>query len=161
MGASDNEGLAPLDAPSTKETTMDVTCRVIALSLIVTFLAAGPLAPFARAQQPPTTATPESDLFQESLKASQDNARAGRPSAAYETGAVLVDAFYIPGKAILCTASFGVNIALLLLTFGTAYKAAAALAREGCGGKWYVTGNDLRAGESGPRESDWDDRGGI
>lgn len=138
---------------------MQVTCRVIALSLIVTFLAAGPLAPFARAQQPQTTTAPEGDLFQESLKSSKDSARAGRSSAAYETGAVLVDAFYIPGKAILCTASFAVNIGLLLLTFGTAYKAAANVAREGCGGKWYLTGNDLRPGETGSRESDWDDRG--
>jgi len=138
---------------------MHLTCRVIALSLIVTFLAAGPLAPFARAQAPQTPAAPEGDLFQESLKASQD--RAGRSSAAYETGAVLIDAFYVPGKAILCTASFAVNFGLLLLTFGTAYKAATTIAREGCGGKWYLTGNDLRAADSGPREADWDERGGI
>jgi hypothetical protein len=139
---------------------MHVTGRVIALSLVGTLLALGPLAPFARAQQPQTPAAPQGDLFQDSLKASP-----GRPGAhagaAYETGAVLADFFYVPGKAILCTASFAVNIGLLALTFGTAYRAAAAVAREGCGGRWYLTGNDRRPAENVTRESDWDDRGAL
>ena len=140
---------------------MHVTCRVIALSLVVAFLVAGPLAPFARAQQaPPPAPATQGELFQESPKGSPDE-RAQRSSAAYDAGAVLIDAFYVPGKAILCTLSVGVNISLLLLTFGTAYRAAAGVAREGCGGRWYITGEDLRPHVEGTRESDWDDFGGL
>ena len=139
---------------------MDVTCRAIALSLVVAFLVAGPLAPVVRAQQAPPAPGTQGELFQESPKGSPDE-RAQRSSAAYDAGAVLIDAFYVPGKAILCTLSVGVNFSLLMLTFGTAYRAAAAVAREGCGGKWYLTGEDLRPRAEGTRESDWDDFGGL
>ena len=33
---------------------------------------------------------------------------------------------------------------MLAATFGTAYRAASAAFHEGCGGKWMVTGDDLR-----------------
>jgi hypothetical protein len=40
-----------------------------------------------------------------------------------------------------------VGVALLLVTLGSGYKAAVAFGREGCGGKWAVTGEDLRTSE--------------
>jgi hypothetical protein len=33
---------------------------------------------------------------------------------------------------------------VLAATFGTAYRAASAAVHEGCGGRWTVTGDDLR-----------------
>ncbi len=136
---------------------MHLRARVIALSLVAPLLVAGPLAPVARAQapQPPVTTT-EGDVFQESMKGSP-TARAGAASPAENVGAALIDVFYVPGKAILCTTSFAFNTVILALTFGTAYRAAAGIAREGCGGKWYITGADLRPADGGVRESDWAD----
>ena len=56
----------------------------------------------------------------------------------------MTNIFLIPGRVITCTLGAGVGIALLALTFGTAYKAAAATWDEGCGGKWVVSGDDLK-----------------
>jgi hypothetical protein len=36
------------------------------------------------------------------------------------------------------------GLVVLAATFGTAYRAASAAVHEGCGGKWMVTGDDLR-----------------
>ena len=55
--------------------------------------------------------------------------------------------FYVPGKVITCAVGAAVGGALLALTLGTGYKAAVALGKEGCGGKWAVTGEDLRTSE--------------
>jgi hypothetical protein len=151
----DNDPGVTSTPPTTKETVMRTTCRGIALSLVVTFLAAGPLAPFARAQAPQTTTTAEGDLFQESIKSSP-TARTEAPTAGYQAVAGLVDVFYVPGKVITCTAGIVADTILLALTFGTAYRAAADIARAGCGGKWYVTPADLRP-DVVSRDADWED----
>jgi hypothetical protein len=41
------------------------------------------------------------------------------------------------------------GVVLLAITFGSAYHAATAATEEGCAGKWYVTGNDLRPPATG------------
>jgi hypothetical protein len=159
---------------------MSATFRATTLSLILTVLVGGPLAPFARAQQPETPATqapappapaapapaapapavpapavatppaPAPELFQESIKANPsdmtDSATPDRYSPAYDAGAALADVFYIPGKAVLCAIGFSVGITVLVITVGSGYRAASAVGREGCGGKWVLTGNDLRPG---------------
>jgi hypothetical protein len=145
---------------------MSVTFRATTLSLILTVLVGGPLAPFARAQQPETPATPAPvapapagpapaapapELLQESIKVSQSDmtqtVTPDRYSPAYDVGAVLADVFYIPGKAVLCAIGFSVGITLLAITVGNGYRAATAIGREGCGGKWVLTGKDLRPAE--------------
>src|SRR5262245_36580648 len=120
--------------------SMRTTCRGIALSLVVTFLAAGPLAPFARAQAPQTTTTTtsEGDLFQESMKSSH-TARTEAPTPAYRAGAAMINFFYVPGRVITCTSGIVADTILLALTFGTAYRAAADIAREGGGGTCVAT----------------------
>lgn len=121
---------------------MTCTFRTIALSLIVAVFMAGPLAPVARAQQQPL------GFFQESTKASPSDTGAIDPyPPAYDAGAVAADVFYVPGKAIMCVTGVAVSIGLMAVTFGTAYRAAAGFAREGCGGRWVLTGHDLRPSE--------------
>jgi hypothetical protein len=71
-------------------------------------------------------------------------------------GAGIADVFYVPGKALLCGIGFGVGLAILAVTFGTAYRAAAAAGREGCGGKWILSGRDLRPSEPSARAFDWE-----
>ena len=98
-----------------------------------------PAAEQAVAQQP--AAQPPA-LMQETLK------MASQPSdpwkTAYDVGAGLANVAYVPGKMIVCGLGAVAGVALLLLTLGSAYKAAAAAGEEGCGGKWVLTGDDLR-----------------
>ena len=117
--------------------------RVVA-SLLVGMLLAAPLPPIASAQQPGAQqpgqpATPE--LFQDTLKTEQEHERTRR---AYDAGAVAVNVFLVPGRAITCTLGGVAGLVVLAATLGTAYRAASAAVHEGCGGKWMVTGDDLR-----------------
>ena len=120
---------------------MKIVARSIALAVVLSLLFSGPFATFAAAQQP--TAPPPA-LLQEEMKTSEG---APEPSAAYDVGAGVVNVFYVPGKFITCGAGGVVGLAILLVTLGTGYKAAVAFGKEGCGGKWAVTGEDLRASE--------------
>ncbi len=120
---------------------MKIVARSIALAVALSLLFSGPFATFAAAQQP---APPPPPLLQEEMKTSDG---ASEPSAAYDVGAGVVNVFYVPGKVITCGAGTGVGLAILLITLGTGYKAAVAFGKEGCGGKWAVTGEDLRASE--------------
>jgi hypothetical protein len=102
---------------------------------------------------PPTAQPAQPDLFQETLKAQQRSA--SRKQGVYEAGAVVTNIFLVPGRAITCALGAGVGVAVLALTFGTGYKTAAAAFDEGCGGKWVVTGDDLKP-DGGDRAFDWE-----
>jgi hypothetical protein len=112
--------------------------RVVS-ALLGALLLSGPLTPIARAQTGTQPATPE--LLQETLRAEQESDRA---RGAYEAGAVAVNVFLVPGRAITCVLGGVVGMVALAATLGTAYRAASAAVHEGCGGKWLVTGDDLR-----------------
>jgi hypothetical protein len=111
----------------------------IVSSLLVMALLGGPLASLAGAQQPAQPPAP--DLFQESLKAERTTSQ---QSSAYDAGAIVTNVFLVPGRAITCGLGGVVGVAVLALTLGTAYKAASGVWHEGCGGKWTVTGDDMR-----------------
>ena len=101
---------------------------------------------------PPPTPVAQPDLFQETLKA--EARAANRNQVLYGAGAVVTNIFLIPGRAITCALGAGVGVAVLALTFGTGYKTAAGAFDEGCGGKWAVSGDDLRP--EGSRAFDWE-----
>jgi len=65
-------------------------------------------------------------------------------AAAYNVGAGIANVFYIPGKVLLCGVGGATGIFILLISLGSAPRPAAYFAREGCGGKWILTGDDLR-----------------
>ncbi len=123
------------------------TTQVVS-ALLAALLLAGPLATLARAQQPvqptqpapPAAQPPGPELFQETLRSEQ----ASRNKGVYDAGAVAVNAFLVPGRAITCVLGGVVGVVVLGLTFGTGYRPASAAVQEGCGGKWMVTGDDLR-----------------
>ena len=120
---------------------MTTRTRVVS-ALLGALLLAGPLAPIAGAQQPAAPPPqPAPDLFQEQLKAQQE---AERSRGAYDAGAVAVNGFLVPGRAITCVLGGAVGVVALAATFGTGYRFASAAVHEGCGGKWLVTGDDLR-----------------
>jgi hypothetical protein len=131
--------------------------RFLTFIVVASFALAGPLAPLAHAQQPAQPAEPaqaeqpaqpaqpaqptQPDLFQETLKAQRASDKAqGR----YNAEAAVVNVFLVPGRAITCAAGTVVGVALLVLSFGSGYRAASAIFEEGCGGKWIVKGDDLR-----------------
>jgi hypothetical protein len=110
-----------------------------------------PLAPVQ--PPPPATAQPShSDLFQETLKS--EARAAGAKQGLYEAGAVVTNIFLIPGRLITCALGAGLGVAVLAVTFGSGYKTAAGAFDEGCGGKWVVTGDDLRP--DGSRAFEWE-----
>ena len=120
---------------------MKIVARSIALAAVLSLLFSGPFATFAAAQQP---VPPPPPLLQEEMKTSDGGPE---PTAAYDVGAGLVNVFYVPGKVITCGAGAGVGLVILFVTLGTGYKAAVAFGKEGCAGKWTVTGEDLRTSE--------------
>ena len=116
-----------------------------------------PLQPVPLAQvpppPPPAAAQPSHpDLFHEALKS--EARAAGAKQGLYEAGAVITNIFLIPGRAITCALGAGLGVAVLAITFGTGYKTAAGAFDEGCGGKWVVTGDDLRP--DGGHAFDWE-----
>jgi hypothetical protein len=116
-----------------------ITGTRVVSALLTALLLAGPLVPIAGAQQPPQPPAP--DLFQEQLRTQQE---AERSRGAYDAGAVAVNVFLVPGRAITCVLGGVAGFVALAATFGTGYRAASAAVHEGCGGKWMVTGDDLR-----------------
>lgn len=123
-------------------------------ALLTALLLAGSLATTANAQQPAQPPAP--DLFQETLKAERATAR---QNAAYDAGAVVTNIFLVPGRAITCGLGGVVGVVVLAATLGTGYRAASSVWQEGCGGKWLVTGEDLRPDTAAGRQMDaWEQR---
>ena len=60
------------------------------------------------------------------------------PTDADRVGAGFMNVAYVPGKVIICTVGTAATIGLLLITFGTAVRAARSVWREGCSGDWNV-----------------------
>lgn len=128
---------------------MSVGTRVVVV-LIVMSLLAGPLAPVVRAQQP---AQPQPDVFKETMKGSDSPSvppvsrgdDVGFNETFYDVTAGVMTAFLIPGRAITCVTGGVVSAVLMVLTLGTAYRAASGVIGEGCGGKWIVRGEDLQS----------------
>jgi hypothetical protein len=65
------------------------------------------------------------------------------PTEADRVGAGFMNVVFVPGKAILCTVGTAATIGLLLITFGTAHRAARNVFREGCSGDWVLTPEHL------------------
>ena len=114
--------------------------RFVALSVVAGLFFAGPLAPFAAAQQP------QPDAFRETMKGGPHEVHPGDVEfneAGYDAAAGVATAFLVPGRAITCATGFVGGILVLALTFGSAYRGFARVLEEGCGGKWIVRGDDL------------------
>ena len=97
---------------------MKLLTRSISLAVVLSLVLGGPLAPFAAAQQP---AQPGG--MQDAVKTNERN---GASSPAYDVGAGVANVAYVPGKVFLCGLGVVAGTVVLLLTFGTAYRTAAA-----------------------------------
>ena len=54
-------------------------------------------------------------------------------------GAGFLNVGYVPGKAIVCGLGTVASIGVMAITLGSAYRAAIATFKEGCGGTWILT----------------------
>ena len=139
---------------------MKTEIRILAVVVSLLMLVTGPLAPLASAQQPPpaTEPTTQQPTPQQPTPQPMDpvkpESRAGE-AAAYHIGAGVANVFYVPGKGFLCGLGAAAGIFVLAITFGSQAKTAAYFGREGCGGRWFLTGDDLRP-DADVRAFDWE-----
>jgi hypothetical protein len=74
---------------------------------------------------------------------------ADQPAGAGATAAAVIsDFFYVPGRVVVCTASGVLWVATMGLTFGTFYNEATDFVKGGCGGRWLLTGEDIKPTKS-------------
>ena len=79
----------------------------------------------------------------------EDAPRATEASGAGSTAAAVAsDVFYVPGKAVVCGVSGVLWVATMALTFGTLYQEATDFVKGGCGGRWVLTGEDIKPTKS-------------
>ncbi len=124
------------------------TSKRLCAALVVVLTIAGPLAPLtATAQmQPPPPPPPPAGPAPVATGPYQ-------PTQGERVGAGFLNVVYVPGKAILCGAGTVASAGLMLLTFGSAYHAAANVFREGCGGSWVLTPYDIAEREAPEEDS--------
>jgi hypothetical protein len=147
---------------------MKTGLRILAVMVSLVTLVTGPLAPLASAQQPtptppppPVTTTPppppvttQMPPITEVPPQRYDESQ----SAAYDVGAGIANIFYVPGKGFLCFLGGAVGVFVMIVSAGSQPKTAAYFAREGCGGKWLLTGDDIRP-DPDTRSFDWEKNG--
>jgi len=134
---------------------MKTKIRILAVVVSLLMLVTGPLAPLASAQQPPPATEPTAQQpTPQPMDPVKPDSRAGE-AAAYHIGAGVANVFYVPGKGLLCGLGAAAGIFVLAITFGSQPKTAAYFGREGCGGRWFLTGDDLRP-DADVRAFDWE-----
>lgn len=130
--------------------------RLLAVVVSLLMLLTGPFAPLAAAQTPPAGQTePAPPPATEQVPEHGTRSYRTGEAVAYNVGAVIANFFYIPGKCLLCGAGVASGVFVLLISVGSAPRTAAYFAREGCGGAWILTGDDLRP-EADVRAFDWE-----
>src|SRR5213592_2628780 len=94
---------------------MKTGIRMLALAVSLVMLLTGPLAPLANAQQP---APPPPGQPIEPIEMKPESHAA--ENAAYNIGAGVANAFYVPGKAVLCGLGGMVGIFVMIVSVGSA-----------------------------------------
>jgi hypothetical protein len=72
-------------------------------------------------------------------------------SDADRVGAGFLNVGYVPGKAIVCGFGTLASVGVMIITLGTAYRAAIGTFKEGCGGTWILTPEHV-AGKVPPKD---------
>jgi hypothetical protein len=108
-------------------------CTAVVAALVIGSFLAPPTAS-AQTQTPPPPPGPPSAM-----------SGPYQPTQGERVGAGFLNVVYVPGKAILCGAGTVASAGMMLLTFGSAYRAAVDIFNEGCGGQWVLTPYDVAA----------------
>ena len=80
--------------------------------------------------------------------AADESSRSQEPSPGQNAAAAVADVFYVPGKVVVCGASGVLYVAAMALTLGALYQEATDFVKGGCGGKWVLTGKDIKPVQS-------------
>lgn len=103
--------------------------------LVATVTATGALTPVAARAQSPL----------QSMQSDEPESAESGPGTGAKVGAGILNVVYVPGRAIICSASLVVAGGFMLLTFGTAYREAVSFFNEGCRGSWALTAEQVAA----------------
>lgn len=90
-------------------------------------------------------------LLARAAVAQTENAPDIEVSTGDRVGAGFLNVVYVPGKAIVCSLGTVASAAVMIITLGSAYRAAVDTFKEGCGGTWMLTPEHV-AGKIPPRE---------
>jgi hypothetical protein len=133
----------------------------ISAALVGALFVSGPLAPiaaFAQAPQPGQERVPV-DPVEQMLMPSVEPITGKDPTTGDATAAGFLNVVYVPGKAIICTAGVLTSTVLMLVTFGSAYRAARGVFLEGCSAPWALTGDYVSGKIPGPGDPGYDPTG--
>jgi hypothetical protein len=81
------------------------------------------------------------------------------PTEGDATAANFMNVVYVPGKAIICTAGALTSALVMLLTFGSGYRAARGVFLEGCSAPWALTADHVSGKIPGPGDAGYDPSG--
>jgi hypothetical protein len=116
--------------------------KVMSLVLAVTLALSGPVTALAQSRGSGAAPAMPAETPQ---AAEADKSEAGE--TAYRVGAGVATVINIPMRGALCIMGGGFGLAVLVITFGSGYRAAARVAEEGCGGPWVITAEHLKGTE--------------
>jgi hypothetical protein len=146
----------------------------ISAALVAALFVTGPLAPLAAFAQAPQTAPPIEppltsqrpgqervpvDPVEKMLMPAVEPVVNKVPTQGDATAAGFLNVVYVPGKAIICTAGVLTSSLLMLLTFGSAYRAARSVFLEGCSAPWALTPDYVSGKIPGPGDPGYDPTG--
>ena len=146
----------------------------ISAALVAALFVSGPLAPLAAFAQAPQTAPPVDppltsqkpgqervpvDPVEKMLMVPVEPITSNDPTQGDATAAGFLNVVYVPGKAIICTAGVLTSSLLMLLTFGSAYRAARSVYLEGCSAPWALTADYVSGKIPGPGDPGYDPTG--
>ena len=145
--------------------------RWISAALVAALFVSGPLAPmaaFAQVQQaappvePPVTSQKPgqervpTDPVENMLMPPVEATTSKVPTPGDATAAGFLNVVYVPGKAIICTAGVLTSTLVMLLTFGSGYRAARGVFMEGCSAPWALTADYVSGKIPGPGDPGYD-----
>ncbi len=133
----------------------------ISAALVAALFVSGPLAPmaaFAQAPQAGQERVPV-DPVEKMLMPSVEPITSKDPTGGDAVAAGLMNVVYVPGKVIVCTAGVLTSTVLMLMTFGSAYRAARGVFLEGCSAPWALTAAYVSGKIPGPGDPGYDPSG--
>jgi len=133
----------------------------ISAALVAALFVSGPLAPMAAFAQAPQTGQERVpvDPVEKMLMPSVEPITSKDPTDGDATAAGFMNVVYVPGKAIVCTAGVLTSTLVMLLTFGSAYRAARGVFLEGCSPPWVLTADHVSGKIPGPGDPGYDPAG--
>jgi len=133
----------------------------ISAALVATLFVSGPLAPMAAFGQAPQTGQERVpvDPVEKMLMPSVEPITSKDPTDGDATAADFLNVVYVPGKAIICTAGVLTSTLVMLLTFGSGYRAARGVFLEGCSAPWVLTADHVSGKIPGPGDPGYDPTG--